>query len=144
MVAVIVEGSVREVAAGVVIRGGRVLIAQRAHPPSLDGLWEFPGGKAEAGESGPVALRRELHEELGVTVRVGDRLDGEVELDPPGRAQGAGPTLLRAYPATIEAGEPRATEHRALHWASAEDLARMPLVDNDRLWIPALQALLRE
>ncbi|GAA4812247.1 ATP-binding cassette domain-containing protein [Tomitella cavernea] len=143
MVAVIMAGSVREVAAGAVIRGGRVLLAQRAHPPALDGLWEFPGGKAEPGESGPEALRRELHEELGVAVRVGDRLDGEVELASPGRSGHGGPMLLRTYLATVASGEPRAAEHRALHWAVPEDLDRMPLVDNDRLWIPALQELLR-
>nr|WP_268968393.1 NUDIX domain-containing protein [Tomitella gaofuii] len=130
-------------AAGAVLRGGRVLLAQRAHPPALDGLWEFPGGKAEPGESGREALRRELHEELGVAVRVGARLDGEVELASPGRSGRGGPMLLRAYLATVESGEPQAAEHRALHWAGPEDLDRMPLVDNDRLWIPALQELLR-
>jgi 8-oxo-dGTP diphosphatase len=47
---------------------GRVLLAQRPEGKSLAGLWEFPGGKVEAGESVEVALRRELHEELGITI----------------------------------------------------------------------------
>lgn len=68
-----VSGSVRgcvHVAAGALVdRAGRVLIAQRPARAHQGGLWEFPGGKLEAGESVQAALARELHEELGIVVR---------------------------------------------------------------------------
>jgi 8-oxo-dGTP diphosphatase len=57
------------VAAALVDDDGRVLIAQRPEGKSLDGLWEFPGGKVEPGETPEAALIRELHEELGITVK---------------------------------------------------------------------------
>lgn len=66
--------SVVKVAAGLVFRHGHLLITQRHLGDHLGGLWEFPGGKCEAGESYPAALRRELQEELGIEVEVLDRL----------------------------------------------------------------------
>jgi A/G-specific adenine glycosylase len=53
---------------------GEFLVAQRAADGLLGGLWEFPGGKVEAGESLEDCLRREIQEELGVRIRVGERL----------------------------------------------------------------------
>ena len=61
----------RIVVAGAVLDRDRLLLAQRRYPPDLAGLWELPGGKVEAGESPADALRRELREELGVTIAVG-------------------------------------------------------------------------
>ncbi len=63
-----------EVAAGVVFRDGRVLITQRRKDDHLGGLWEFPGGKREPSESYEDCLRRELREELGIEVEVGEVL----------------------------------------------------------------------
>lgn len=58
------------VAAAVLVRGdGKVLLAQRLQGTPYPGYWEFPGGKLEPGESAAAALKRELHEELGITVR---------------------------------------------------------------------------
>ena len=66
----------RVVVAGAVIRdcdgtGRHLLLAQRAYPPELAGLWELPGGKAEPGETAAAALERELREELGIDVVAG-------------------------------------------------------------------------
>jgi mutator protein MutT len=63
-----------EVSAGVVFRDGRVLITQRRAQDHLGGLWEFPGGKRHPGESYEDCLRRELMEELGIEVEVGERM----------------------------------------------------------------------
>lgn len=63
-----------EVAAGLIFHGGQLLIAQRRYNDHLGGLWEFPGGKREVGETFQQCLMRELHEELGVHVEVGRRL----------------------------------------------------------------------
>lgn len=57
-----------DVAVGMVLDGDRVLIARRADHQHQGGLWEFPGGKVEAGESTPDALARELAEEVGLKV----------------------------------------------------------------------------
>lgn len=64
-----------EVSAGLVFRGGKLLLTQRPPGGHLAGLWEFPGGKREAGESFEDCLRRELREELGIEVEVGERLE---------------------------------------------------------------------
>ena len=65
-------GGVVEVAAGLVFRHGRLLITQRHPEAHLGGLWEFPGGKREDGETWKQCLVRELREELGISVRVGE------------------------------------------------------------------------
>jgi 8-oxo-dGTP diphosphatase len=62
-------GVVRVAAAVIVRRDGQVLLAQRPPGKAYEGYWEFPGGKLEPGETVEAALRRELHEELGITVR---------------------------------------------------------------------------
>lgn len=63
-----------EVAAGLIFHDGHLLIAQRRFNDHLGGMWEFPGGKREVGETFQQCLMRELHEELGVHVEVGPRL----------------------------------------------------------------------
>jgi 8-oxo-dGTP diphosphatase len=63
-----------EVAAGLVFRDGKLLITRRPAGAHLGGLWEFPGGKREAGETLSECLVRELREELGIEVEVGRRL----------------------------------------------------------------------
>ena len=62
------------VSAAVVRRDGRYLVARRPRGVHLEGLWEFPGGKCEAGESVASCLRRELREELGTDAVVGEEL----------------------------------------------------------------------
>ena len=64
-----------EVSAGLVFRNGKLLLTQRPAGGHLAGLWEFPGGKREPGESFEECLRRELHEELGIEVEVGERVE---------------------------------------------------------------------
>jgi 8-oxo-dGTP diphosphatase len=63
------------VAAGILIEAGKVLLSRRKKGTHLAGLWEFPGGKAEAGEDPRAALRRELEEELGIVTRIGEIVD---------------------------------------------------------------------
>jgi 8-oxo-dGTP diphosphatase len=62
------------VVAAAIENGGRFLITQRRADGLLGGLWEFPSGKVEEGESDEAALRRELRERLGVLVEVGETL----------------------------------------------------------------------
>jgi 8-oxo-dGTP diphosphatase len=123
------------VVAGALISGRALLVAQRARPPELAGLWELPGGKVAPGESDAAALARELDEELGVDVTVGARLGGDVVLNEQ--------MTLRAYLVTQTGGSAQPRDHRALRWVSADDLEDLPWVPADRGWVPDLFAALR-
>ena len=122
------------VVAGALISGDALLVAQRARPPELAGLWELPGGKVADGESDAAALTRELTEELGVTVSVGARLGADVAL--------TATMTLRAYLVTLAAGSPHPHDHRALRWVRAGDLEQLAWVPADRAFLPALHAAL--
>jgi 8-oxo-dGTP diphosphatase len=123
------------VVAAVVRRDGRTLITRRRDDAARGGLWEFPGGKVEAGEAEPAALRREIREELGCDVAVGGLLlrhrhrypDLEVE--------------LAFYACTLTAGpEPAALGVAAIEWAAAGTLASYPFCEAD---VPVLAELER-
>jgi 8-oxo-dGTP diphosphatase len=120
--------------------GGRtVLAAQRDRPPELAGRWELPGGSVEAGETEAVALVRELREELGCTVVVGERVGTDLPVAVRGRDR-----VLRVYQARLESGspEPRALEHRAVRWLGAAELPTVAWVEADRALVPDLRLLL--
>ena len=118
------------VVAGAVISGSLLLVAQRARPPELAGLWELPGGKVAAGESDATALARELREELGVEVSVGPRIGADVALNET--------TTLRAYRVTQTGGTLHPNDHRALRWIGADELDGLPWVPADRAWVGEL------
>jgi mutator protein MutT len=69
------SGKVIDVAAGLVFHRGKLLITQRRSSDHLGGMWEFPGGKVESGETFEQCLARELQEELGIKVRVGRAIE---------------------------------------------------------------------
>jgi 8-oxo-dGTP diphosphatase len=122
------------VVAAAIVAEGKVLVAQRVRPPELAGRWELPGGKVAAGETEPEALARELAEELGVEVEVGERLGDDVELNPT--------MTLRAYQAILLRGEPQPHDHAALRWVSAAELNDVDWVPADRGFVAALGELL--
>ncbi len=122
------------VVAGALICDSELLVAQRRRPPELAGLWELPGGKVAAGESEAEALVRELREELGVEVTVGERVGDDVVL--------AESLILRAYRVIRTGGALHPHDHGALRWVRAGDLADLGWVPADRAWLPALRGLL--
>ena len=115
------------VAAALVDDAGRVLIAQRPAHKALGGLWEFPGGKVEPGESPEAALIRELKEELDVSA-----LPEALEpFDFASHAYEDFDLLMPLYLLRRFEGEPRAVEAQAIAWAHAAELRnyRMPPAD---------------
>src|SRR4051812_38195296 len=95
---------------------GRVLIAQRPAGKHLAGLWEFPGGKCERDEDPHDALRRELHEELGVTAGAAQQL-----IAVPWRYAEKS-ICLDVYSVAEYRGEPHGREAQALRWATPQEL----------------------
>lgn len=125
-------------AAALIDADGRVLIAQRPQGKTLAGLWEFPGGKLDAGERPETALIRELDEELGIRV-------DEPCLAPLTFASYAYPDfhlLMPLYVCRRWQGFVTAREGQALKWAWPGDLRNYPMPPADAPLIPALVDLL--
>jgi len=98
---------------------GRFLLARRLPGAHLGGLWEFPGGAVEPGETPEEALRRELAEELGVEVVVEEPLTFAFHRD------GERDVLLLFYRARIAGGAPHGREGQEIGWFSPAQLARL-------------------
>jgi 8-oxo-dGTP diphosphatase len=111
---------------------GRILLTRRTETRDMPGLWEFPGGKREPGETSEQALARELHEELGIDAEVGDWLMDVPQRYPDKR--------LRLEVRTISAwkGQPRGREGQALTWVPPERLSRYSMPPAD---VPVVAAL---
>jgi mutator protein MutT len=118
-----------EVAAGIVFRNGRLLIAQRRPQDHLGGLWEFPGGKRHTGETYEDCLRRELKEELGIEVAVGERIAAITHSYPEKSVH------LEFFLCRWSSHEPRAIGCSDFAWVNREELARysFPAADEQLL-----------
>ncbi len=117
---------------------GRVLIAQRPPDRTMGGLWEFPGGKVEAGETPEATLIRELREELGITVQAAC-------LAPFTFASHAYPDfhlLMPLYVCRRWEGQAAPLEHTALKWVRPRDMGAYPMPAADLPLVPMLRDLL--
>jgi len=126
------------VAVALIDADDRVLIAQRPEGKALAGLWEFPGGKIDAGERPEAALIRELAEELGIAVK-------EACLAPLTFASYAYPEfhlLMPLYVCRRWEGFVQSREGQALKWVRAKDLRQYPMPPADEPLIPPLVELL--
>ena len=121
------------VVAGALVRGREVLLAQRPAGAHLGGLWEFPGGKVEPGESARAALSRELVEEIGVDVRSAERLYEHTHTYPEKSVR------LDIWCVTEWLGEPQSVEGQPLAWVDVSELPDWPLPEADA---PAVQRLM--
>lgn len=113
-----------EVVGAVIVRDGLVLCARRGPHGHLAGLWEFPGGKVERGETPHDALRREIVEELSCHIAVGR------EVTTTTHEYEALIVVLTTYWCTPESGDPVATEHAELRWVPMGEVAQLD-------WAPA-------
>ena len=111
---------------------GRVLIAQRPPGKHMAGGWEFPGGKVEQGEEPFAALKRELHEELGIDVHEAAPLIAYEHQYPHRRV------LLDLWVVTRYCGEPQPLDAPALQWVAVDELERAGLLEADLPMIGAL------
>ncbi len=119
----IITPPITRVLAAVIARDGRFLIGRRPADKRHGGLWEFPGGKVELGETDHQAMARELREELALTL-ISIGAERYVARD------GASPFEIVFLDAVVE-GVPRALEHAELSWVAAQHLPDYPLAPCD-------------
>ncbi len=106
-----------EVSAALIFRGRKLLITQRHAKSHLGGLWEFPGGKREPDESFEQCLVREIREELGVAISVGELFE-EIVHDYPEKS-----VHLKFFICELLSGEPQPLDCAAVRWVIATELA---------------------
>ena len=114
---------------------GRVLLAQRPEGKSMAGLWEFPGGKVEHGETPEAALIRELHEELGI----GTWASCLAPLTFASHAYADFHLLMPLFACRKWEGTPQSREGQALKWVRPSDLRNYPMPAADIPLIPILR-----
>jgi 8-oxo-dGTP diphosphatase len=124
------------VAVALIDPDGRVLVAQRPAGKAMAGLWEFPGGKVEPGETPEAALVRELREELGIDTWSSCL----APLSFASHAYEDFHLLMPLYACRRWEGVPQAREHAALRWVGVPTLATLPMPPADR----PLVAMLRD
>jgi 8-oxo-dGTP diphosphatase len=122
------------VAAALIDGAGKVLLQQRPPGKAMAGLWEFPGGKIEPGETPESALVRELEEELGIRVEEGALAPLSFASAPLGERH----LLLLLYACREWSGEPEALHASALRWASPAEMRSLPMPPADLPLIGAL------
>lgn len=123
------------VVGAVIVNDGEVLCAQRGPAGALAGMWEFPGGKIEAGETSREALEREIHEELRCLIEVGE------EVTTTRHEYDFGVVTLTTYYCKLVSGDPQLTEHAAVRWLAPSDLGLLDWAPAD---IPAVEQIQAE
>lgn len=120
------------VVGAVITDGDRILCAQRGYEKALAGLWEFPGGKIEQGESPQEALQREIQEEMQCEIEIGEQVEHtEYEYD-------FGVVHLTTFYCKLVNGEPVLTEHTAIEWLKPDELEELEWAPAD---IPAIEKI---
>lgn len=133
-----IESLLLVVACALLDQDNRVLLTERPQGKSLAGLWEFPGGKIEQGETPEVSLIRELEEELGIHVQRGDLLP----LTFVSHAYETFHLLMPLYLCYHYEGVARGQEGQNLKWVFIGDLDKYPMPDADKPLVQALKNLL--
>ena len=136
------EGAGRKIllvaACALIDQDGRILLAQRPEGKSLAGLWEFPGGKVENGETPEETLVRELEEELAIKTKIACL----APLTFASHSYEAFHLLMPLYVCRRFEGIPRGAEGQAIEWVKPQALRDYPMPPADEPLIPYLQDLL--
>jgi 8-oxo-dGTP diphosphatase len=122
-------------AVALIDRDGRVLLAQRPEGKSMAGLWEFPGGKVEPGETPEAALIRELHEELGIETWKSCLAPLTFASHPYESFH----LLMPLFACRRWEGIPQGREGQAISWATPAQLRDFPMPPADLPLIPVLR-----
>ena len=123
-----------EVVAAIIHRDGAYFATQRGYG-EFEGMWEFPGGKIEPGESREDALKREIQEELGVDIYIKELLC-TTEYDYP-----TFHLTMHCYLCSVASGEIELREHKSAQWLTAETLDTVEWLPADREIIAMLRAM---
>jgi mutator protein MutT len=123
-----------EVSAALIFRDGKLLITQRHAKAHLGGLWEFPGGKREPGETAEECLVREIREELGVAISVGELFE-EISHDYPDKS-----VRLKFFICKLISGEPQPLDCAAAKWVTKAELADFEFPAADAQLLEKLRA----
>ena len=119
-------GHKRQVAAAIIEKDSKVLIARRRKNDTLGGKWEFPGGKIEPGETPEECLKRELKEEFDIETEIGDFVISNIFL------YHFIPIELLAYKAKYLSGDFKLKEHDDMKWVTKADLDKYDFMPADR------------
>jgi mutator protein MutT len=123
-----------EVSAALIFHDGRLLITQRNAAAHMGGRWEFPGGKREAGETFEQCLAREIREELGVDISVGELFEEILHHYPEKSVQ------LKFFRCHLLAGDPQPLDCAAIRWVGPEELAHFEFAAADARLLEPLKA----
>lgn len=126
-------GHKRQVAAAIIEKDSKILIAKRREKDTLGGKWEFPGGKIEPGETPQICLKREMKEELDIEAEV-----GELFLSTVFRYYLV-PIELLAYKVRHLSGDFKTNEHDEIRWVSLDEFNNYDFVNADK---PIVKAIL--
>ena len=122
----------KEVGTGIIVRNGKIFIGQRPEGKPLAGLWEFPGGKQEKGETLPQTLKRELNEELNINAKIGDFfMSSSYQYE-------FGQIDMHCFFVSVDSSQISSNEHEATAWVSAQELKNYTFAPAD---IPIVEAL---
>jgi 8-oxo-dGTP diphosphatase len=130
------------VAAALIDPAGRVLMQRRSAGKAHAGLWEFPGGKVEPGETLEEALLREIAEELGIALDQGGLAAVSFASDPAVPPAPRQPHLILLYSCRAWSGDPRALDAERIEWFDPQDLLALDMPPLDRPLAEALSRLI--
>jgi len=128
-----IDPDIIQVTAAIIKKGNKVLIAKRKKGMHLGGLWEFPGGKIENGETPEDCLKRELKEEFDINVNIESYLTSNIH------QYDRGTINLMAYNVQYVAGEFMLSDHDEIKWVEIKEMENYPFAPAD---IPIIKELL--